>query len=643
MEYDFQPIESSAPSSAQQEPFNKDDFKPNKYDFQPIQEQSNLVSDKPIEESPSQILGSTGNSNLASIPAAVTAGISNFGASVGESTLDAGIWAANHLGMSDETANKLKGAVTKGADTFRTKANPEGNIFEKAVSEHPIIAGTSEYVPDAVMLAKTAAGNVVNSGGIGAAALNTSVRTGVNALVSSGISSTDKASQDNAATFAAFMTPAIDATSSLIQKGAVALNLPNKVKQYLEPIYNRIKSAAGLTIEDVALQSEAANTSAAVLQNNANYQEIKELPGKINSVPIRRSAMQLMEDTGSTVEQEGNQMMWNHSGSSLSEKQIKTLQGIQQEAGRINNMEDAVMLRQQIAAGKSLFQGQGVTKIAYNSYIDLLKQVDDQIGEMAKNNGLGDAFTAANKFNQFVVQPLYESGAVDRAAAVSKKQAQEVYNASQAPGSVQASIPPEYAQAAKQIFQGNMTPQKVGEVLSRMGNGAGRQALEDKFVQESFKDIMSNPDNFNKNQALMKLNEITQKYKGVLSSQSLKTFEGMKVMLKQAGAVAESSGHSPTYLQHYAGHAIGGAILGGALGGYEGRDIGETSTGGSLGALAGGVLGIAGGPVIARAFKTGLADTALGQAILRHFVNNPNAARQIITSGAQAYVTETHK
>lgn len=561
------------------------------------------------------------------IPGMIKAGVAgaaNAGASLLESGVDAALWATDKLGITDPNISKeakqnLNSDLNKNVRSG-TEQSPN-DTFSQAYAQHPVVGKGVEYGIDTGMLAKTTLGKLLPGAGAGVGAANLASRIGANALIGAGISGPDSANQDLGATASALLTPLGDLVTAGIAKGAKMLDLPNKINKILTPIYDKIAKNKDLSIEDRAVQSEAAFSQKAIDANNANYKAIKEMPGQVNPLPLQNAIEQLGKDTGSVKLNTNGKIVWNHDNSSLSDPQKKALLSIWQDASKMKNMEDAVILRQQIAGTQSLFRGAGVSKTAFNGFSDLKDKIDNAIGKIAEQNGLKGNFDFANNFNRNVIQPLNEAGSIDRLGALASKQRQEAFNQQQAATgkAIQAPTPPEYTKATKQIFTTNMTPQQVKGILSRM-DGNGRQVMEDKFIQDMFKDVVQTPEDFNKNAVLLKVNQTINKYKDVLSDETLKTFGGIKTLLQQAGAEAKKTGmNNDTYFQHTLGALIGGG-LGSVIAGPVGGGIGVAA---GIGLLPK-VLGKAG------SFAQGLLDTPRGHALLKYIESHPNMAKKIL-------------
>src|SRR6266568_4299411 len=320
-----------------------------------------------------------------------------------------------------------------------------------------------------------------------------------------------------------------------------------------------LESNKALTIPEQAIHSEAAYTAETLKTGRDAYKAIDNLPGTINPQPIQKGITDLIKNAGGQIEKDGATVAWDKDTLAFSAKQKQILFNIQQQAGKADNMEKAVDLRQYISANQPKFSGSGVTQQVRTDFLKLKNSIDSQINEKATSVGLGDAFSKANEYNRMYVQPLHDSGAVDRLDAVKQESVRQDF-ISKNPTAPTPPIGSSYNAAIKQIFPANPTPQKVREVLSRMDDN-GKKIMEGKFIQETVGDVVANPENFNKNSALIKVNQLTEKYKGVLSPESMQTLDGVKKVLQKAGAVARTEGQrSNAYAIHMAGSAVGGGL-----------------------------------------------------------------------------------
>ena len=517
------------------------------------------------------------DSNAVSIPAALTAGLSNAGASTIESTVDAGIWAANHLGLSDQKAAQYRMNVNQGVAPLRTSPNPQGDVFERAAAAHPYLAKGAELSTDAAGL--MSANSLSGASKLGGAALG--------ALSSAGASSPEQA--DHAALFggaAGLVAPVLGQAVNKLSNAALNVKA--------SPLYDKIMSNLSADTKDQAVKAEAAYTETALQQNNQNYSKLRAIPGALPDtdkiVNNLSSVMKTIPDAVKGAE---------------TNPQAKILATIQ--AHPLNNMEDAIDLRQYIASNKSAFQGKGATTAQFQSYNNLKSSLDTSISKKADQAGMTGAFDQANDFHKNVIVPLQASGATDRLGAVTKKLQQDAFSAKTGQ---QAPVDPSYTKALNSVLPNNPTPAKLQEITSRLGPKGG-SILESHFVQQAVAGLNANPDEFKAGDALLKLNKLTDKYSSVLSKDSNNTLNGIKKVLQTQAAKTNPAATMNFLIGSGAGAAYGGTT------GYE--------AGGVKGAMIGSAAGALGGAG-AMKFGRGLIASPQGQAVLRKIAENPKLA-----------------
>lgn len=628
-QFDLQPV-ANAPS------YTADNSKPissgiaqTQFDLQPVVQQK---ADPSVnqQEAPGSIGG------------AIVGGLGNYSASMLESGVDAALWASDKLGITNPKTSAVAKQLASQDITAKLRSGVPGapnDTFTQGVNKYPITAGVAQYGADAGLLLASVPGKIIQGAGLAAKTADIAARAGVNAAESAGVSGPENENQNLGAKIGAAASLVGDVASPLIGKAVNAASLvSSKIKNFIAPINDQLAKDGSLSIQEQAVKSEAAYTASILKQNTANYQVIKDVPGTINSNVIRNNVMSLYKSGGADIIQQDGKAMLDAKNSVFNDKQINILANIQQQAGKINNMEDALKLRQYISSNKAQFQGKNATDTIYQGYNNLKSAIDSQITQQAEKAGVGDALKSANKFNQSYVQPLDDAGATDRLKAVQANQQRSQIMQNLKPGQPVPPVDPEYTKATRQIFPANPSPQKVKEVLSRM-DPSGQGIMERKFIQEAIGDAKANPEMFNKNTSLIKVNQIIDKYGSVLSDDTMETLNGYKKVLQAAGAVAKQEGEkNNTYALHYLGHAIGGGIIGGTVGDEVG---GHSNTSRALGAAA----GIIGAPLAAKLLTggmKGLLESQKGQAVLQYINAHPEAAKKLISSmgvGAAAKTT----
>lgn len=554
--------------------------------------------------------------------AAAVGGVANAAATGLEAGVDATLWAADKLGIThnpEATAMAKQRAHNDITHYLRSDAPGAPNdVFTQGAQDHPITHNIAKYGEGTGLLLAASPGQVVPKA-LGKIA-NMAGQAGVNALEGAGVAGQDPGNQDLGALMGAGGSVVGSAAAGIVNKAATSMYAAGtKLKEFLAPINKELSLDGSLTVSEQAVKSEANRTAAIIHQNDANYQQIKDIPGAINGNVIRSNILNFYKNNGGTIDRIGNQATLNLDKSLFSPEQARVLQSIQQDAGKLNNMESSVLLRQYLATNQPLFRGKGVPSSVKSGYDSLKQTLDAQIEQKASEAGLDGAYKDANKFNELYVQPLRDSGATNRLRAVAQEN-KRVEATQGAPSGQEPPINPAYTQAIKEILPTNPRPEKLKEVLSRMDEN-GDHIIQNYFIKQSLSDVLSNPQSFDKNAALIKINQTAEKYKDVLSTPTLETLNGVKILLKQAGAGKDAGA------QQYLSHIIGGS-LGATLGGYQGYEDGGAK-GGAIGGIIGAGLGAMGVKGATQGMK-GLLDTAKGQAILRYISKNPHAAKKLI-------------
>jgi hypothetical protein len=566
----------------------------------------------------------TGINNSLSVP--ITAALSNAGANVLESGVDAAAWVGEKIGLiKPQIASEMKRIANEDITAkFRsgTMNAPQQDPFTQGVYKYPAVAAVSQAVPEIYGLAKTAITGPLSAapkaGMMAKMATtlgNTAIQGAGNAVINAGIAGPDTKSQDFAAALSMVLSPAVQVTSYGIQQGAKALGLESKLKALVAPLSKDLLHNNHLSMEDKAAQSINNTVSAVVQQENKNWAAIKEIPGTINSQPIINKTQNIISNSKISMDSADDVLksLGNPSGkySTLSDPQINALVNIQKQASNITNMDQALKLKRQISGNKSLFEGSKVSDDLYNSYKELISSVDDAIQVKASTAGLDDIFKTANKYHREVAVPLQDSGAFDIASAVVAKQAADKAG---------KMVPPEYAKVTNRLIAKYKTPQQMKQLVSMLDDDAG-DIIANTFVLNTFKDIMDSPETIDMGAALIKTNKFLNTYERVLPESGQKTLRGIQILMKEAGTLAKTkSGENSQYFLHTLGGAIGGGVVGNMVGG-------------GVGATLGAAVGIGLAPKVAQTvqnFSRGLMDTKVGQQIVQSIADDPRIAKQVL-------------
>lgn len=568
---------------------------------------------------------------------AAVAGIANAGASALESGVDAALWATDKLGITNPEISSIAKQNLNQDLTKLARSGVAGapnDVFTQAYQQNPVIGKGTEAATDIGLLTATTPGQLIKGAGI-LKATDLAARTGINALIGAGIGGPNTESANMGAALSSIGGIAGDVVGKGLSSAANKLQLDSKIKDFVSPFVKSLANDNNLPLEEKAMKAEGIQTQSLLDINNANYDVLKQIPGTIPSKPIQDKINQLFQDSGSKIIPTKQGTILNHQLSTIDKPQIAVLTSIQNSSSKLNSMEDALQLSQYISKNKPLFQGTGVDKDVMQTYTDLQNTVKNLIDNKANSAGVGDALKKANEFNKFYVQPLYESGAVDRLDQLNLENQRQIVSAqASTKGLPEAPVNPEYVKSLKNILPANPTPDQLNATLSRMDD-SGKQIYSQLFLKNTFKDLYNENETFNKNTSLMKVNNLISKYKDVLPTESANALNGIKQILIKGGAEAKPmTQESNMYFWHFLGHAIGGSAVGGLIGyeegGYEGAKVG---------AGIGGAAGIFAIPKIAGAvgsFTKGLIETPNGQKVLSYIGTHPEAAQKLVTSAAKA-------
>ena len=552
----FRPLQDN--NSVSQESSSKVNFRPLDNQIQATEPQISPQSDdRPIT-----------NRVLAGV-----AGLSNAGAAVGETVVDAGTWLLNKIGaISPNTKKQMDAYVSGATKVLKTEANPNGDMFEKAVAQHPWVAKGSELAVEVPAVIKTIVPNMT-SVAKGAPLLEKALSVGTNQLgqiaanvpIAAGMVGASGGSiedQDYAGKLTAIATPLVNAGGKLIGQAAQKGLLGNNIKNMVAPISKELADNNQLSMTDKAAASISNLATKVKDVENSNYNNIKQIPGTIQASNINQQLNYMLKNTGSKQVAGG---AWDHSQSMLEKPQLNAIVNVLNDSSNLKTMDDAINLKRTLSAGYSNFSGK-TTDLNYKLYKNIQNTVDTAIHDKAKDAGLGSDWVLANKFHKDVVAPLQDANAFDIMKATANKDIN----------------PEEYNLVTKTLFtKASQSPQAMKALLSTMDD-QGSKIVEQNFIHQTFKDIIDSPDQLNPNQALLKVNQFKGKFGSVLSKDSNDVLKGLKTLLEDSGAVAGKSQSSVAkQLGKYTlGGGIGaaaGGLVAGPLGAGIGTAIGATA------------------------------------------------------------------
>jgi hypothetical protein len=554
--------------------------------------------------------------------AAVVGGLANTGANVLQTVNNAAVRTNQflHLISAKDAQDDIEG-FNKFLEKGRTSSvGNQSDVFNRAAQEYPGLHTAAQYGSGAATLAALPAAPGILS------------RAATNAGLGATLASGDNADDTGAATLGAALGAGGSLAGEAISKGA---NILNKAFTWYKNPTPGFDISADLRPQ--AVQAEANMTAQALAKSNENWNTIKAIPGTINGAALSNRMQDFIHNQNINLGQLTGQATPSVSG--LNQSQISVLAGLQNKAVSLQNMDDAIKLKQEMSKQYSSFTGRGISDSIAQGYKDLQNNIDQQIQDKAAGEGKLQEYLDANSFHKNVIVPLQDAGSMDRLKAIQGLKQTQDYNqqiaaknqqlqqaAQQSGNTAQqiqpAPISPAYTNALRQIFPQEPTPAKVQSLLSRL-DPEGQKTVEKQFLADQFKGINDiDPSKMTAgplNTLIKKANTIQQQYKGVISPEAMKTVVGLKNSMLAARSITgfknEVGGAAPF---------IGGALVGGGVG-YQQGGAHDAALGMAMGALGG------------KALYSGLGSaltSGAGQLFIKK-ATSPEIAKQLINAAAR--------
>ncbi len=550
--------------------------------------QQNETSPQPPTNGPRDLFAappatemSTGADQNANVPASVVSGFANTGANLFEGGVDAVTWLGEKLGAIDpKIAEQMKKQVGEDMDKhFRSsERTPAGDVFNESRMKYPAASAIPQAALEVGLLSKATPPIVKPVSGAGMVpgavnvAANLGLQSGSGALVGAGLAGGDTKNQDNAAMIGAAIPPLISGLGAGIKSGAQLLSSKfgwaDELKNVVAPINKELVMNNQLNTNDKAAASINNFVSKAKEVGDANWQQIKDLPGTITPTKINVKLNTILNNKN------------------LPPEQASIFHQIQEDLNtRVDSMTNALKFKQSLSDYFSKMKGTS----SYQDFQDVKKLVNQQIEARAESAGLGKAFKFANQYHKDIIDPLQKNGSFDIAKAFQNKD----------------NDPSTYAKAVTNLVQkSSQSPQKMKAFLLNMDD-AGSKIVEQSMIKSSLDDLLQAPEAFDKNKALRLINKNINKFEGVMSADSIKALNGVKKILTQHGATEAKEGLAGATNSSYFQHSLG-AVGGGALG----------SMLGPVGSAVGAVAGIGLAPKLIQFISNSL-ESPQGMAILR--------------------------
>lgn len=504
---------------------------------------------------------------------ALIGGLSTGMSYVPEAIVDGAAWVLHKIGaISPGTKKMMEKSVADDLKIFRADSNPNGDMFDKATAEHPYIAKAGQLGAEIPAMLSTptvgafsapaGAGMLAKAGGFVGNQLG---NIAINAPLAAGASGTDTRDQDSAAMLAGVLTPAASLASHILGSSANSIvnkkELPQTILQkYMAPINASIRADGSMSITDQAANSVTSMYKQASKTNEDLWQDIKNIPGNIDTSNLKDQAKFLLKQANITQTANG----WDTASSLLEKPQASTLVNAFHQINNIQNVNDALGLKQMLSEGFSKIKGGQTSPNVYSSYLNLMKTLDSNIGQTAADNGLANDYSLAKNFWNKVMIPLNNMDA----GSIAKVTANKTTDTG----------------AFNDVMKNFMNIKNPDDMVSKMqmmantdGTGNGSQIMQNMVINNLFKDIAHSPDSINPNQALLNLNRMKYTYGPVMSKDSNAVLDGLKETLEAGGATTSKSGKSlQTAAETLAGAALGfhvGGPIGAAAGAFGGSKV----------------------------------------------------------------------
>jgi hypothetical protein len=457
--------------------------------------------------------------------------------------------------------------IAEDMSTFKVKANPQGDTFERAAAEHPYLNYASELAVEIPTIAKTAMPNItsaVEGAGLGAKALamgtNQLGQIALNAPLAAGMTGGSIKDQDKAATMAAYLTPALNAAGSLIVSGAKKALTVSRIQEVLKPISEELRANGNLSMIDKSAASVTNYANNAKEESNRLYQVIKDIPGTIEAYPAMAQVNKILKQGG--AEWDPAKSVWDFTASRFTDPQRTGLQSVLANLQNLNNMDDAIKLKSSLHKTWEDFSGAASEDI-YSLFKSLQSTVDDSIGKKAVDAGVPKAWQEVKNFYKDTMIPLYTMKAFDIADATANM----------------ATNKGAYNLATKNWLPNAFKSPQAMEAALKVMDPEGSKIMEQSFLVQNFGKLLSSPDALNKNQALLKVNEFKRQFGPVLSKESNSVIKGLKTILEEGGAQAGAKPYNmPKYINASNVGAAAGAAIGTVLGGgWVGTGVGAAA------------------------------------------------------------------
>lgn len=549
---------------------------------------------------------------------AMLGGVANAGVDTLQGTADLPAYIMSKLGIvSPESASNIYESNKQGMSLLRPQTYMPD--LQRMMDENPIstglgyyptqIAGTAGIAGQAGKIAKMEAGTTAFGN-----ALKQAPKALIENTAAGAITGTDQESKDFGAKFGALSTPVTSTIGALGSKMATTGVLKKQLADTVDKLKIDLDMAGVKDFDEVSGQLIQKTVDSARAQINTYYDKIKQLPGTVLTKPLQKELNKIKKvgmfketeviDAPSTMlGPDGKPLttkktVTTKKQSLLEPKQQQILQGAEASITTMKTMEDALMLKEDLAAGWKHFKvGETSTPIA-KAYKQLQIKIDDLIGAKSKAAGLGDTWDTAKKYHQEIRVPQIEFGADEIADIVTQKGTNpNAYNKV------------EYADQLTGLIKQNTSDVKKTAAFLEMMGKQGSKVVEKNMMLNIFRGITENKADFNLQTSLKQLNTVINKFKGTLSDDTIASMKGMKALLEDAG-VSTTKGSSTSGM--YMAGAMAGEMAGSALGLPPGM--------GSLG-------GITLAPSAAKAIKNMLESDA-GLFILRGIGNKEPWAKQ---------------
>lgn len=449
------------------------------------------------------------------VSGAIIGGLSSAGADALETVFHGIDWALEKTGLvSPEVSSKMKAMASNDLNKWlrADERSTTKDVFTQSYSDNPVVGGVTRA------LGNTGAILGATPTMTGSSLLaRTAAQTAVNVPLAAGMAGPDTQAQDSAALAAGALTLVANIAGVALSMAIKFGYLGKQIKEWIAPINQDLLVNNKVDVNSKTGESISNLTSKISDIENQNYKVITDLPGKINTATAQNNLKTLI------------------GFKNLGPKQLNVLEDLNDRVANIQNMEDAIKLKQEISKQSRFFTPKETTSNIFSKYKDLQKSIDTSILMKADEAKVGKDWLLANRFHHEVVAPLDRSGAFDLAQAYKNRQTD----------------PQSWADSVRNLVDSSKkNPEDLKALLNSMDSN-GAKIIGHSIVKDMFDGIVNETKVLNKNEVLRKINQNIYKYKDIMPRSFSESLQGMKKYVESTGANASkaSTRLDPSFLK----------------------------------------------------------------------------------------------